>query len=133
MGKIRRAWREAYETVLAAHKQAASRAREDVSLVEVDRAAREVLKGRDLAERFVHGLGHGIGMEVHEAPSLSAKAKGALAAGDCFTIEPGVYIEGKFGIRLEDDYRIGRRGGAVRISRLPRDLAWASLNRRRSR
>ena len=104
-----------------------------MSLVDVDRAAREVLSGKAFAERFVHGLGHGIGMEVHEAPSLSARAKGALAVGDCFTIEPGVYIEGKFGIRLEDDYRIGRGGKAACISRMPRDLAWASLNRRRSR
>lgn len=133
MGRIRPKWREAYQAVLASHEQAAASAARDVHLSAVDRAARVSLRRKGLVDRFLHGLGHGVGLEIHEAPWLSARSKGMLASGDCFTIEPGVYFEGKFGIRLEDDYWIDRQGRAVSVSRLPRDLEWASLGKRRNR
>lgn len=68
----------------------------------VDAVAREFLARLDLGKRFEHGLGHGVGLEAHEKPSLSALSKDVLEPGMVFTIEPGVYFEGEFGVRLEE-------------------------------
>jgi Xaa-Pro aminopeptidase len=68
----------------------------------VDRAARQVLKARGLERAFVHSTGHGLGLEIHERPRLGKRDKGRLQAGMAITIEPGVYLEGFGGIRIED-------------------------------
>jgi len=89
---------------LVARSQAAGRAAVAVGAAEsaVDRAAREVVEEAGLGESFPHGLGHGVGLEIHESPLLAASSTGTLALGIPLTIEPGVYLPGRGGVRIED-------------------------------
>lgn len=82
----------------------------DAALAEVDAAARGLIGEAGWGDAFVHGLGHGVGLEVHEAPMISARAVGRLAASTAVTIEPGVYLPGRGGVRVEDTIIVG---GAV--------------------
>lgn len=94
--------RELYELVAAA--QAAGRAalRVDADVRDVDAAARGVVENAGRGEEFLHGLGHGVGLEIHEAPSLAKTGDGRLSAGMAVTVEPGVYLSGRGGVRIED-------------------------------
>jgi Xaa-Pro aminopeptidase len=94
--------RELYDLVAAA--QAAGRAalRPGALVADVDAAARGVVAAAGRGEEFLHGLGHGVGLEIHEAPSLAKTGEGRLAAGMAVTVEPGVYLSGKGGVRIED-------------------------------
>ncbi|MGY1814185.1 M24 family metallopeptidase [Blastococcus sp. SYSU D00820] len=94
--------REVYELVAAA--QAAGRAALAVGtdVVAVDAAARDVIAAAGHAEHFTHGLGHGVGLEIHEAPGIGPLGAGTLAAGMAVTVEPGVYLPGHGGVRIED-------------------------------
>jgi Xaa-Pro aminopeptidase len=78
----------------------------------VDAAARKVIAGYDLPV-YGHGTGHGLGLEVHEEPVVSVERKGKLEAGMVLTIEPGVYIPGKLGVRIEDDVLVTKSGYKV--------------------
>ncbi len=114
--------REVYEAVLAAQSAAIAAVGPGVPLKEVDAAARGVLAEAGYAERFEHGTGHGIGLEVHEVPSLGPRAgAGRLEPGMVVTIEPGVYLRGRFGIRIEDDVLVTERGRRV-LTSLEKDL-----------
>jgi len=88
----------------------------------VDQAARDVLAAHGLADRFGHGTGHGLGLEVHERPRIGQRRVTApeppLAAGMVFTVEPGVYVEGQGGVRIEDDVLL-TGDGPVRITDVP--------------
>lgn len=77
---------------------------------EVDRAAREVLEAEGMGEQFSHSLGHGVGLEIHEGPTLSRNSTATLEPGNVFTVEPGVYFEGWGGIRIEDLFLIEEDG-----------------------
>ena len=90
---------EAYEVVLAAQRAGLEAIRAGVSGIEADAAARDVVEGSDFAGTF----GHGLGLDVHEAPRLSTESPDTLEIGNVVTVEPGVYLEGRFGIRIEDD------------------------------
>ncbi|MDY6810017.1 MAG: aminopeptidase P family protein [Actinomycetota bacterium] len=94
--------REIYDVV--AQAQAAGRAalRPDAELREVDAAARSVIADAGHAEHYVHGLGHGVGLQIHEAPGIGALATGTLPCGAAVTVEPGVYLPGRGGVRIED-------------------------------
>ena len=72
-----------------------------------------VLRGRGLARHFIHSLGHGVGLLVHEAPTLSPKSKDVLEPGMVFTVEPGVYIKGLGGVRIEDMVLVTERGAKL--------------------
>lgn len=87
----------------------------------VDRAARDVLTRRGVGDRFVHRTGHGIGLEVHEPPSVAAGDLTVLEPGMAFSIEPGVYFPGEFGIRLEEVVVVEEHGGRI-LSQIPRAL-----------
>jgi Xaa-Pro dipeptidase len=93
---------EMYALVAAA--QAAGRAAlaPGTPLADVDDAARSVIEAAGRGEQFVHGLGHGVGLEIHEAPALYRGSAGTLAAGMAVTVEPGVYVPGRGGVRIED-------------------------------
>jgi Xaa-Pro aminopeptidase len=112
----------AYNAVLAAHSTAVATIRAGVKAVDVDAAARQVLVDAGLGAEFKHGLGHGIGLRIHEAPRMGATSTETLAAGMVITVEPGVYFEGNFGIRIEDDVLVTANGGEV-LSSLPRDFS----------
>ena len=88
-----------------------------------DRAARRIIERAGYGPRFGHGLGHGLGLEVHEHPRIWARAAGKLEPGMVFTVEPGIYLPGKFGIRLEDDVLVTATGCEV-LSSFPHDARW---------
>jgi Xaa-Pro aminopeptidase len=94
--------KRAYRAVLEAQLAAIDAVRPGITTAKVDAAARNVLKSYGLADAFVHSTGHGLGLEIHEPPRIGKKDKTKLAAGMAITIEPGVYIEGFGGIRIED-------------------------------
>ncbi len=112
--------RELYEHVLAAQRRAEEMAQPGVSGTEVHEAAVERLAEAGLADAFLHGLGHGIGLEIHEPPMLKDWRQ-PLSAGMTITLEPGVYMPGEIGIRIEDDYLL-TDAGVRRLTAAPRDL-----------
>ena len=94
--------RSAYTTCLEGQLAGLEATRAGVSGVNADAAARDRIEAAGLGDKFGHGLGHGVGLEVHEAPRLSRESTDTLAAGNIATVEPGVYLEGLGGIRIED-------------------------------
>ncbi len=94
--------RKVYHIVLEAQKQAIAQARAGISTKELDGAARSVIEAAGYGEFFTHGLGHGIGLQTHEWPRVSYQVDEVLPAGTAITIEPGVYLPGQFGVRIED-------------------------------
>jgi Xaa-Pro aminopeptidase len=94
--------REAYELVLGAQLVGLDEVRAGGDGREIDKAVRDIIDGAGHAEHYGHGLGHGVGLEIHEAPTLSFRSKDTLQAGNVVTVEPGVYIPGQLGIRIED-------------------------------
>ncbi len=101
-GKPDEEFKTVYESVLASHLLARDSIRAGMKGKEADAIARNYLAERELDKFFTHSLGHGIGINIHEYPTLSPKGEGVLQDGMVFSIEPGVYFEGKFGIRIED-------------------------------
>lgn len=112
VGKPSRQFEKVYNAVLEAQAAAIAKVKDGVSIAEVDGAAREVLKKYKLPV-YGHGTGHGLGLEVHEQPTVSAKTKGMLRAGQVITIEPGAYMPGVLGIRIEDDVLVTKDGCKV--------------------
>ena len=94
--------REVYDLVAAAQRAGREALAVGADVVEVDRAARRVIEEGGYGEQFSHGLGHGVGLEIHELPTLSALGAGTLAALTPVTVEPGVYLAGRGGVRIED-------------------------------
>ncbi len=114
---------EVYLKVLEAEESAMRASAEGVQVGEVDAAARGVLVKAGLGQNFIHRTGHGLGLEVHEAPYIVEGGREKLRSGMCFTIEPGVYVRGKLGVRVEDDVLIeGEKG--VATTDTPKDFGW---------
>ena len=105
--------RETYEAVLEAQESGVSAVRGGERCADVDEAARSVLRKAGLAEAFSHSSGHGVGLEIHEPPRIGTGQTNRLLPGMVVTIEPGVYLEGRFGIRIEDMVAVTRTGGQV--------------------
>ncbi len=110
-----------YNAVLEAQSAARDVLRAGISAGQVDAAARRVLQRAGLGKRFVHSTGHGLGLEIHEMPRLARGEKSLLQAGMVVTLEPGVYTEGKGGIRIEDDALI-TADGAEYLTHANREL-----------
>jgi Xaa-Pro aminopeptidase len=115
---------EVYDSVLEAQTAAVARVAPGVTAGEVDEAARSVLRRDGLDRYFSHSTGHGVGLEIHEGPRLAAKQTQVLQAGMVITIEPGVYMPGKFGLRIEDMVLVTAKGGEVLT---PSVKAWVQL------
>jgi Xaa-Pro aminopeptidase len=105
--------RDAYAAVLEAQEAAVAAVSAGASCGEVDEAARGVLRRAGLAEAFSHSTGHGVGLEIHEPPRIGAEQTTRLLAGMVVTIEPGIYLAGQFGIRIEDMVAVTGSGGQV--------------------
>lgn len=120
-GRPPEGYEEVHAVVERAWQAAADAARPGVPAKAVDLAARGVIEKAGYGEYFVHRTGHGMGLEVHEPPWITATSETPLAEGMVFSIEPGIYIPGRFGIRLEDIVVLGE-GGPAPLSALPRDL-----------
>lgn len=105
--------REIYEIVLAAQQQALGQVRAGARGADIDAVARDAIAAAGYGEQFGHSLGHGVGLEVHEQPTLAAKSEDELAAGNVVTVEPGIYLEGDLGVRIEDLVVVGEEGPQV--------------------
>lgn len=113
-----------YEAVLEAQEAGVAAVRAGVSAGDVDEAARSVLRRARLDKWFTHSTGHGVGLEIHEGPRLAAKQTQKLEAGMVVTIEPGVYMPGKFGVRIEDMVLVTGTGAQILT---PSPKAWIEL------
>ena len=112
---------QVYELVLQAQEAALAAMRPGPTGREVDAVARSIIDAAGHAEHFGHGLGHGVGLDVHEGPRLSKQGDAALAAGMVVTVEPGVYVPGAVGVRIEDLVIVTDDGAEV-VSSLPKEL-----------
>ena len=113
--------RAVYGTVLEAQEAALAAVGAGVKAEDVDGVARELIAAAGHGERFGHGLGHGVGLEVHEEPRVSQRSEDVLAAGEVVTIEPGIYLPGQLGVRIEDLVVVSDEGYR-NLSGLPKDL-----------
>jgi Xaa-Pro aminopeptidase len=110
-----------FDLVRQAQREATAAVRPGISCAELDSVAREVIGAGGHGPAFIHRLGHGIGLEGHEEPYLVAGNHEALRPGFAFSVEPGIYLEGRFGVRIEDIVVCGAGGPDV-LNRTPRDL-----------
>jgi Xaa-Pro aminopeptidase len=120
-GELNGDMREGYDVVRAAQQAGLDAIRAGVSGVDADAAARGLIEDSQFAGTFGHGLGHGLGLDVHESPRLSTESSDTLEPGNVVTVEPGVYLEGRFGIRIEDDV-IVREDGIENPVRFTKEL-----------
>lgn len=120
-GRIGPKFSKIYHTVLKAQQAGIAAIRPGVSAQEVDSAARKVIEEAGFGRLFGHGLGHGVGIEIHEFPRLGPKVPTILRPGMVITVEPGIYLPDWGGVRIEDDVLVTRDGHEV-LSDLPKDL-----------
>jgi Xaa-Pro dipeptidase len=121
MGEPEARQREIHALVLVAHDAAVAAVRPGATAGEVDEAARAVIRAAGMAEAFIHRVGHGLGLQAHEDPSLDPGGATVLEEGMVVTIEPGVYVAGWGGVRIEDDLLV-EAGGARSLTRADRSL-----------
>ena len=112
-----------YGEVLEAQERAIVAAKDGAEVGDVDGAARGVLRRAGHGKQFTHRTGHGLGLEIHEAPYIVQDGKEKLREGMCFTVEPGVYLTGRLGVRIEDDVLMSGKAGEE-ITRVPKDYGW---------
>jgi Xaa-Pro aminopeptidase len=120
-GEVGEKGRAVYEVVLEAQLASLAAIKAGVKGEDVDKVAREVIDKAGYGDRFGHGLGHGVGLEVHEGPRLSLRSDDVLAPGEVVTVEPGIYLPGELGVRIED-LVVVTEDGYDNLSALPKDL-----------
>jgi len=120
-GRLPDRLREAYDVCLEAQKRACANIKAGMTGIEADELARAPITDAGFGENFGHGLGHGVGVAVHEAPRLSTESGDTLRAGHAITIEPGIYLEGLGGVRIED-LAIVRDEGIDILTSFPKEL-----------
>ncbi len=112
-----------YQKVLEAEESAIEASKAGVEVGKVDAAARSLLTKAGMGRQFIHRTGHGLGLEIHEAPYIVEGGKEKLRSGMCFTVEPGVYMAGKLGVRIEDNVLIEGKLG-VTLTDTPKEFGW---------
>jgi Xaa-Pro aminopeptidase len=127
IGRIAPRLRKIHGIVMEAQARAVERIGPGVPLAEVDKAAREHITKAGYGKAFGHSTGHGLGLDIHEAPSLSSRATSELRPGMVVTVEPGIYIPGLGGVRIEDDVLVTPNGHRV-LSNLEKGLRWSGQN-----
>lgn len=121
IGRVSDEQRRLYDAVLEANLAGIAAVRAGIPCAEVDAAARSVLEGQGLGAYFTHGLGHGVGLDIHEMPTVGARSTESLLADSVVTVEPGVYVEGKAGVRIEDLVVVEESGCRI-LSTAPKEL-----------
>jgi Xaa-Pro aminopeptidase len=120
-GELEPELRRIYDVVLAAQRAGLDAVRPGATGSAVDAAARAVIDAAGYGERFGHGTGHGVGLQIHEDPRVSRRGREALQAGMVVTIEPGIYLDGRGGVRIEDTVLVTEAGGEA-LTRFPKEL-----------
>lgn len=120
-GKPTKKMRRVYETVLEAQQQAIAAIRPGIECSAVDRMARQIITDAGYGKYFGHGLGHGFGLDIHESVRMSPLSQQVFEPGMVVTVEPGIYLPGRFGVRIEDDILITRDGHEV-LTSVPREF-----------
>ena len=110
IGEVDRKLRQIFDIVLEAHDSALAMIQPGLAICDLDAVARDFIVSRGYGEYFGHGLGHGVGLEVHEYPAVSSRSDQRLIEGMVITIEPGVYIPGTGGVRIEDTVVVTKDG-----------------------
>ncbi|MHC4542730.1 MAG: M24 family metallopeptidase, partial [Planctomycetota bacterium] len=118
IGGMTALYKRVYDVVEQAQAAAIKAIKAGVKITQVDAAARDVIDKSGLPV-YGHGTGHGFGLEIHESPFLKADAKGTLEAGQVITIEPGIYMPGKLGVRVEDDILVTNTGHKILTRNCP--------------
>jgi Xaa-Pro aminopeptidase len=127
LGKVSDELRTIYDTVLEAHDRALAAVAPGVALNELDRIARDHINACGFGDYFGHGLGHGVGLEVHEAPVVSPRSKALAEEGMVFTLEPGIYVPGVGGVRIEDMVLV-TADGCQTLTKIPKTFRNILLN-----
>ncbi|MBI4232764.1 aminopeptidase P family protein, partial [Candidatus Peregrinibacteria bacterium] len=113
--------KEIYEIVLKAQMAALKGIRAGISCKKADQLARKIIEDAGYGEQYGHSGGHGIGLDIHEPPSLSKNFTGNLKENSIVTVEPGIYLPGEFGIRIED-MTLVRKKGNINLTKIPKTL-----------
>ena len=121
VGSVSDEMQKVYDTVLNANLKALTTVKAGVTAATVDLAARDIIKSAGYGEYFTHSTGHGVGLDIHEAPTVSFKNTAPLESGMVITVEPGVYIKGKFGVRIEDMVVV-TKNGCNNLTKAPKSL-----------
>lgn len=122
IGEATEIQRDIYETVLAANEAAIAQVKVNEPLMNIDKAARDLIASRNYGDYFTHRIGHGLGLEVHEAPSIHHENEESVQPGLLFTIEPGVYVPRIGGVRIEDNIYVNEDGKVDVLSTYPKTL-----------
>ncbi|WP_055109083.1 M24 family metallopeptidase [Paenibacillus ihumii] len=123
VGHLDESLQRIYNTVLAANEAAIQAIRPGISYASIDKAARDVIADAGYGAYFIHRLGHGLGIDVHEFPSVHGENELLIDEGNVFTVEPGIYIPGLGGVRIEDDVAVTASGVDV-LTTLPKELTY---------
>lgn len=110
VGEVSSKQAEVYQTVLEAQLKGLEAIKEGADCKDVDAAARDIIKNKGYGDYFGHGLGHGVGVEIHESPNLNPSSSHILKCGHIVTVEPGIYLPGEFGVRIEDMALVTKEG-----------------------
>ncbi len=121
IGKADDEFKKVYTTVLNAQKKAEENVKEGEKAKDIDKIARDIIKEAGYGEFFTHGLGHGVGIDVHESPPVNSKSEIILKEGMVITIEPGIYLKDRFGVRIEDMVLVKKDGYEI-ITNSPKEL-----------
>ena len=104
---------EIWDIVAEAHDKAINAIKPGIKCCEVDKVARDIITEYGYGDKFIHSTGHSLGLDIHESPGFSTKDNTMIDKGMVITVEPGIYLEGEFGVRLEDTVAISNRGRII--------------------